>query len=147
MFPQSSIKGTKMNQLQTFAPVIGRVFLSFIFIMTGFAKIGAFAGTQGYMASVGVPGGLLPLVILVELGAGVMLLVGWQVRIAAVLLGGFSIAAGVLFHLLPSLSMTDAMAQQGEMITFMKNIAIAGGMALVFAFGAGRFSLDNRKTA
>ena len=136
-----------MNQLQTIAPMIGRVLLSFMFIMSGLSKIGAYAGTAAYMSSQGIPGALLPLVILVEVGAGLMLLLGWQTRIAAVLLGGFAVVAGVMFHLLPSMSMTDAMAQQGEMISFMKNMTIAGGMAFVFAFGAGKFSLDNRLSA
>lgn len=134
-----------MNQLQSIAPPIGRILLSAIFIMAGLSKIGAYSGTAAYMDSQGVPGALLPLVILVEAGAGIMLLVGWKTRIAALLLGGFSALSGILFHLIPSMGMADAMAQQGEMIMFMKNMAIAGGMAFVFAHGAGKWSFDNRK--
>lgn len=133
-----------MNQLQTFAPLVGRVLLSSIFIISGLSKIGAYAGTAGYMDMMGVPGALLPLVILVEVGAGIMLLVGWQTRLSAVLLGGFSALSAIVFHLIPGLGLQDVMAQQVEIIAFMKNMAIAGGMAVVFAFGAGRFAFDNR---
>ncbi|MEX0968906.1 MAG: DoxX family protein [Paracoccaceae bacterium] len=133
-----------MNQLQTIAPLIGRVLLSVIFIFSGLSKIGAYAGTAGYMEMMGVPGALLPVVILVEVGAGIMLLIGWHARIAAVLLGGFLALSGIIFHLLPGLGLEDTMAQQAEMISFMKNMAIAGGMAFVFAFGAGKYSFDNR---
>ncbi len=127
--------------LRTIAAPLGRILLSFIFIMAGWSKIGAYAGTVGYMESLGVPGALLPLVIALELGAGIALLVGYQARVAAVLLGGFAIVSGVLFHLLPSFGM-EGMAAQGEFISFMKNLAIAGGMGFVFIHGAGALSVD-----
>ena len=107
---------------------------STIFIVAGFGKLGAgYAGTQGYMASVGVPSGLLPLVIALEIGGGLSLLLGFQTRLVAFLLAGFCIVSGLIFH-----SGTDQMQQ----IMFMKNVAMAGGLLAFTVFGAGRLSLD-----
>lgn len=115
--------------------------LSIVFILAGFGKITAYSGTAEYMASQGVPGAILPIVILVELGGGLMLLVGYQTRLAAFLLGGFSVLSGLIFHLVPSLSM-EGMQAQMEMTNFFKNLAIGGGMAYVFANGSGSMSID-----
>jgi putative oxidoreductase len=133
-----------MTQLQIYAAPLGRLFLAFIFIMAGAQKITGYAGTQAYMEMMGVPGALLPLVILVELGGGIALLVGWKTRLVAFLLAGFSLLSGLLFHFIPSLGM-DGMEAQMQMISFMKNVSIAGGMLMVVAFGAGALSLDNRQ--
>lgn len=124
----------------------GRLLLAFIFIMAGAQKITGYAGTAQYMEMMGVPGALLPLVILTELGGGIALLVGWQTRVVAFLLAGFSLLSGLLFHLVPSFGM-EGMAAQTEMIMFMKNVSIAGGMLMVVALGAGRLSIDNRTVA
>ncbi len=132
-----------MNALfDKFSPyfnLASRILLAFIFIMAGYGKIGAeaYAGTQGYMNAMGVPGALLPLVILTELGGGLLLLVGFQARLAAFLLAGFTLISAVIFHYQP--------ADQMQMIMFMKNLAIAGGLLLVVQYGAGAFSLDKRK--
>ncbi|WP_420858443.1 DoxX family protein [Marivivens marinus] len=134
-----------MNSTQYAAP-LGRVFLAFIFIMAGAQKITGYSGTAQYMEMMGVPGALLPLVILTELGGGIALLIGWQTRIIAFLLAGFSLLSGFLFHLVPSFGM-EGMAAQTEMIMFMKNVAIAGGMLMIVALGAGTLSLDQRKAA
>lgn len=91
-----------------------------------------------------MPGALLPLVILVEARAGIMLLIGWKARIAAFMLGGFSALTGIMYHLIPGMGLEDAMVQQIQITNFMKNMTIAGGMAYVFAFGAGKWSFDNR---
>lgn len=136
-----------MNLLQSLAAPAGRVLLSLIFIVSGLGKIFGYAGTAAYMSMMGVPGALLPIVIIVELGCGIMLLLGYRVQIAAVLLAGFSLVAGVLFHLLPGLSETDAMMQQLQQIMFLKNVTIAGGLAYVFAYGAGKYSIDSRRFA
>ena len=114
--------------------LVGRVFLSIMFIMSGFSKIGGYEGTQGYMEAMGVPGMLLPLVILLELGGGILLAVGFQVRIIAFLLAGFCLLSAMIFHFQP--------AEQMQMIMFMKNITIAGGLLLVLVHGAGAFSVD-----
>ena len=132
-----------MNNVTNYAAPAGRLLLALIFIMAGAQKITGYAGTQGYMEMMGVPGALLPLVILTELGGGIALLVGWQTRFVAFALAGFSVLSGILFHLIPSFGM-EGMAAQGEMIGFMKNLSIAGGMLMVVALGSGSYSLDNR---
>ena len=133
------------NSLANVAPA-ARALLALIFIMTGLQKIGGYAGTQGYMEMMGVPGSLLPIVIAVEILGGVALLVGFQARIAAFVLAGFTIVAGTIFHLVPSFGM-DGMAAQGEVIHFMKNLSITGGLAMVVIFGAGAWSADNRRSS
>jgi len=132
-----------LKPLQYIASPIGRVLIAVLFIMTGFSKIAGYAGTQGYMELMGVPGGLLPLVILLEIGGGVLLLVGYQTRLIAVLLGGFALISGVLFHLIPGAGL-EGLAAQNEQIHFLKNLGLAGGLAFVFANGPGAFSVDNR---
>lgn len=119
-----------------YSSVIARVLLAHIFILAGVSKITAFAGTQGYMESVGVPGMLLPLVIVLELGGGLAILVGWKTRVVAYALAGFSIVSAVIFH--------SNLADQMQMIMFMKNFALAGGFLLLAEHGAGSFSIDNR---
>jgi putative oxidoreductase len=114
----------------------GRVLMSVIFVMAGFSKIGAYTGTQGYMESVGVPGGMLPLVIALEVGAGLALLLGWQTRISAFLLAGFSVLSALIFH--------ADFGDQMQSILFMKNLAMAGGLLILVANGAGSWSIDAR---
>jgi putative oxidoreductase len=133
-----------MTNLLPYAAPVGRVLLSLMFITSGLQKITGYAGTQGYMEMMGVPGALLPLVILVEVVGGIALLAGWQARTAAFLLAGFSLVSGVLFHLVPSFGM-EGMEAQGQMISFMKNVTIAGGMLMVVAFGPGAVSVAQGK--
>lgn len=114
--------------------IAARIMASAIFITAGFSKLGAgYAGTQAYMASAGVPGALLPLVIALEIGGGLSLLLGFQTRLMAFLLAGFCLVTGMLFH-----TGTDQMQQ----IMLMKNLAMAGGLLAFTVFGAGRLSLD-----
>jgi putative oxidoreductase len=133
-----------MDNKFAYAAPAGRALLALIFILSGVQKIGGYEATQGYMEFMGVPGALLPLVILVEVLGGIALLIGFQVRIAAIALAGFTIIAGALFHLFPSFGM-EGMAAQGEVIHFMKNLSIAGGLLFVAATGAGAWSVDNRR--
>jgi len=121
-------------QLQNISTLIGRILLSSIFILAGINKIGGYEGTQGYMQAMGVPGSLLPLVILLEVGAGAALLIGWRARIMALMLTAFCLIAAIIFH--------SNFADQMQMILFMKNLAISGGLLFVFAFGPGAWSLD-----
>lgn len=116
--------------------LVGRILLSIMFIMAGYSKIGGYEGTQGYMEAMGVPGMLLPLVIILELGGGLLLLAGFQARIVAFLLAGFCLLSGFIFHFQP--------AEQMQMIMFMKNITIAGGLLFIVAHGAGVLSIDAR---
>ena len=123
--------------MNKYSSVVARILLAHIFILAGMNKIMGYAGTQGYMESMGVPGMLLPLVILVEVGAGLALVAGWQTRLAAYALAGFTVLTAVIFH--------SNLGDQTQMILFMKNFAIAGGLLLLAEHGAGTFSLDNRK--
>ncbi len=133
------------DKLDNAAPV-ARALMAAIFILFGLQKIIGYEATQGYMDFMGVPGALLPLVIAVEVLGGLALLVGYQARLAAFLLAGFTILSGVLFHLVPSFGL-EGMAAQGEVTSFFKNLAIAGGLLAVTVFGAGAWSLDNRASA
>ena len=126
-----------MNQLQTIAAPVARILLSLMFVTSGFSKISGYAATQGYMEAMGVPGALLPLVIAVELLGGLAVMLGWQTRIAAFSLAGFSLLSALLFH--------ANFADQMQMIMFMKNISIAGGFLMIVSLGGGAFSLDSRK--
>ena len=121
------------------AQLTGRLLISTIFIMAGLNKIGAYAGTQAYMESAGLPGMLLPVVILLEVGAGLAVLVGWQTRIAAFLLAGFSLLTAIAFH--------ADFANQMQMIMFMKNLAIAGGLLFLVTSEAHIWSFDAKRKA
>lgn len=126
-----------MKELSTLA---GRVGLSAIFILSGFAKLGTgYSGTQGYMESMGVAGELLPLVIAAEILGGVAVAAGFLTRWAAAGLAVFSVASALLFHF--------DLADQGQFIHFWKNIAIAGGFLVLAAHGAGAFSIDGWLTS
>ena len=116
---------------------IGRVLLAIMFIQAGITKIFGYAGAQEYMEAHGVPGMLLPLVILVEAGAGLGVLLGFFTRGSALLLAGFCILAALLFHLKPD--------DQMQMISFMKNMTIAGGFLVLAGAGPGALALDNRR--
>jgi len=115
---------------------IARVLLSSIFLIAGIGKISAYSGTQAYMESQGLPSILLPAVIVLEIFAPLMLIVGWKTGLAAFALAGFSVLSALLFHF--------NFADQIQSIMFMKNIAIAGGLLLLCTYGAGHFSLDKK---
>jgi putative oxidoreductase len=122
--------------MNRYAELAGRILMSLIFLAAGMNKITGYAGTQGYMESMGVPGILLPLVILVELAGAVALILGYRTRLFAFLLAGFCVLSGALFH--------NNFANQMDMIMFMKNLAMAGGFLVLFAHGAGELSLDKK---
>ena len=124
-----------MDKLQELSAPIGRLLLSMIFIFSGFTKITGYAATQGYMEAMGVPGMLLPLVIAVELLGGIAILLGFKARLVAILMAGFSIVSALLFH--------QFWIDESQMNPFMKNIAMAGGFLMIFAHGAGAYSIDN----
>tara|TARA_R100000005_G_scaffold93879_1_gene70416 strand:- start:18643 stop:19038 length:396 start_codon:yes stop_codon:yes gene_type:complete len=125
-----------MEKLNPLFDLAGRILMAVLFVPAGYSKITGYSGTAGYMESIGVPGILLPLVIIVELLGGLAILLGWQTRIAAFLLAGFCLVAALLFHFQP--------ADQMQMILFTKNLAIAGGLLFLVANGAGAYSLDRR---
>ena len=125
-----------MNTLQKSSDLAGRALLASMFLVAGLGKLGGgYAGTQGYMEAMGVPGALLPLVIALEVLGAVAIIVGYRTRIVALLLAGFSIAAGFILH---------GGADQMQQIMLLKNIAIAGGLLILVARGAGAWSLDSR---
>ena len=121
--------------LQQYGPLAGRVLLSVIFIIAGAKKIFGFAGTAGYMASKGLPMSevLLVLTIIIELGGGLMILLGWQARWAATAIFLFLIPVTVIFH--------PAWADAEQFNSFFKNLAIMGGMMYIMVHGSGPLSI------
>jgi len=120
--------------MQTVNSLLGRIGLSALFIVSGLGKLAAYAGTEQYMAAAGVPGFLLPLVVLIEVGGGLFILAGAFTRATAVVLALFTLTAGILFH--------ANLADQNQFIHLLKNIAIAGGFLTLAAHGAGPLSVD-----
>jgi putative oxidoreductase len=117
--------------------LVGRILVAQIFILAGIDKLGAgYSGTQAYMESMGVPGALLPVVIALEIAGGLALAAGFITRYAAWALAAFTVVAGVLFH--------ANFSDQMQTILFMKNMAMAGGLLVLAAAGAGALSLDHK---
>ncbi len=133
-----SLTATPTN-VQSALPLVGRIGLAAIFLLSGLSKLAAPAATIGYIASSGLP---LPqlgfaIALLVELGGSVALILGYRTRIVAGILAAFSVATALAFH--------AALGDQNQFIHFFKNIAMAGGLLQVVAFGAGGWSLDARR--
>jgi len=124
------------STVQKVSELAGRILLSVLFLLSGLGKIGAYAGTAAYMSSLGVPGALLPLVIATEVLGALAIIVGWNTRVIALLLGGFSLLTAAIFH--------NNFADQIQMFMFLKNVSIAGGYLLLVANGAGPLSIDHR---
>jgi putative oxidoreductase len=129
------------NGNQGALPLIGRVLLATIFVMSGLSKLAAPAATQGYIAAMGMPAPLLAYVgaIAVELGGGLLLLAGYRTKVVAAALAAFCVVTAFVFH--------HALADQNQMIHFLKNFAMAGGLLQLVAFGPGRIALDSRVAA
>ncbi|HLC09303.1 MAG TPA: DoxX family protein [Methyloceanibacter sp.] len=126
-----------MDNAAPYLKLAGRILLSLIFIQAGIGKIFGYEGTAAHMAENGVPAILLPLVILTEAGGGLCVLLGLWTRWAALALAAFCVLAGILFHYQPG----DMM----QMINFMKNLTIAGGLLVLAGAGPGAYALDNRR--
>jgi putative oxidoreductase len=129
-----------MNVQLRYLPVFGRLLIVAIYLISGIGKIAAPEMTQGYIASAGLPAPLVAylVAVIVEVGGGILLLIGFQARVAALVMAVYTVAAALAFH--------THFADQNQMIHFLKNIAIAGGLLQVVAFGAGSFSLDSRRS-
>lgn len=126
--------------MEKYMNLAGRIMMALIFVVAGFNKIGGYEGTQAYMESMGVPGGLLPLVILLEAGGGIALILGLYTRWVALALAAFTLVTGVIFH--------SNFSDQMQMIMFMKNIAMAGGLLVIAAWDAKEsLSIDSRRLA
>jgi len=130
---------TNFIKTPSYLPLVGRLLMAVIFVFSAVGKMGAPAMTKGYIAAMGLPFAdlLFVLSIVVELGGGLLLAFGFGTRITALGLAAFSIVTGLVFH--------HAIGDQNEMFHLLKNLAMAGGLLQVVAFGAGAFSLDARK--
>ena len=116
--------------------LVGRIFISLVFLLSGFNKIGNYEGTIGWMESFGMPGIFLIPAIILEVGAPILIIIGYKVKISAALLSLFCIATAVIFH--------NDFSNQMQFISFMKNIALAGGFLFLVVNGAKDFSLDKK---
>jgi putative oxidoreductase len=123
------------------APIaaFGRLLIALIFIISGVGKIAAPAAIQGYITAAGLPAPLAAYVIavIIEIGGGTLLVLGFQTRIVALVMAVFTVATAASFH--------RNFADQDQMVHFLKNISMTGGLLQVVAFGAGAFSIDSRR--
>jgi len=117
--------------------LLGRLLLAQIFLMSGVSKLGAgYAATQTYMQSMGLPGALLPLVIALEIGGALAIVVGFLSRWAAIALAAFCVVSAVIFH--------HNFGDQMQSIMFMKDLAMAGGLLLLFAYGSAGWAVERQ---
>ena len=116
--------------------LIGRIFISGVFLLSGFNKIGNYDGTVGWMESFGLPGFLLIPAIILEILAPILIIIGYQTRIAAGALSLFCLATAIIFH--------NDFSDQMQFIAFMKNIALAGGFLFLVVNGAKGYCLDKK---
>ena len=127
-----------MPQDNPYVGAVGRLLIAALFLISGFGKIAMPALTQGFIASAGLPFPLLAylVAIVIEVGGGILLILGYQSRIVASVMAVFTVAAALSFH--------RNFADQNAMAHFLKNVAITGGLLQIVALGAGTFSIDNR---
>jgi len=131
------------DTLEKFGPLLGRILIALIFLLSGFGKITGFAGTAGYMASKGIPMAelLLTITIVIELGGALLIIAGFKARLAALALFLWMIPVTFIFHNFWAMPADQAMIQQ---IMFMKNLSIMGAMLYIAAFGSGPMSVDKK---
>src|SRR6266852_1790135 len=126
-------------EVTRFFPLLGRLLIGLPLLMSGLGKLTTYAATTGYIGSVGLP--LAPLgwaiAVACEVGGGLLLIAGFRARAVAFALAVFVLATAVFFH--------RNFADQNQMIHFLKNIMIIGGLLQIAHFGAGRYSLDARR--
>ncbi len=135
-----------LNALQNPLSLAGRLLLALLFLPAGISKIGGFAGTVGYIGSVGLP---MPsfaaaLALVVEIAGGLALIVGFGTRWAALALALFTLVASFFFHNYWAMPVDKQMMQQ---LMFFKNIAIVGGLFTIAAWGPGAWSVDAKRQA
>lgn len=123
--------------MEKFTQLIARIFIGFIFLLAGLSKIGNIDGTAGYMESMGVHGILLYPVIVLEVAAGLAIIAGWMTRLFSLALAAFTALAAIIFH--------SDFADQTQIMLFMKNVAISGGLLLLVVHGTGVYSVDYRR--
>jgi putative oxidoreductase len=129
--------GMRNETLAASATLVGRLLIASLFLLEGWSKMRGYGLAVAYMERFSVPSSLLPLAILVELGGGLLLAIGWHARLAALALAIFSVLAAVLFHA----NLTD----RNQVLHLEKDLAIAGGLLALFAFGPGPYALDGRE--
>jgi putative oxidoreductase len=131
------------STINQFGPLVGRILIGMIFLLSGLSKISTFAGTAGWMTSKGVPMAevLLAITMVIEIGASVMIISGFKARLGAAALFLWMIPVTFVFHNFWSM---PAAEQQIQMIMFMKNLGLMGGMLYIMAFGSGPMSLDRK---
>ncbi|HEY2755361.1 MAG TPA: DoxX family protein [Pseudolabrys sp.] len=122
-----------------YLPFVGRLMIGLPFAMSGLSKLGAYSATAGMISAAGLP--VPPLAfavsVAVELGGGLLLIAGYRARYVGAALALFSLATAMSFH--------SNFADQNQMIHFLKNVMMAGGLLQIAAFGAGALSIDNRR--
>ena len=116
--------------------LVGRIFISLVFLLSGINKIGNYEGTVGWMESLGMSGFFLIPAIILEIGAPILIMVGYKVKISAALLSLFCVTTAVIFH--------NDFSNQMQFISFMKNIGLAGGFLFLVVNGAKDISLDKK---
>ena len=116
--------------------LVGRIFISLVFLLSGINKIGNYEGTIGWMESLGMPGIFLIPAIILEIVAPILIMVGYKVKISATLLSLFCLATAIIFH-------TD-FSNQIQFVSFMKNIALAGGFLFLVINETKEFSLERK---
>ena len=116
--------------------LVGRIFISLIFLLAGVGKIFNYEGTIGYMESYGIPGYLLIPAIVIEILFPLLVIIGYKTKLSAMILSLFAILLAIIFH-------TD-FSNQMQLMSFLKNFAIAGGFLIIFVRGAGKYSIDQR---
>ena len=121
-----------------YVPLLGRILIGVPFLMSGLGKLAAYAGTVGYISAVGLPAAPLAylVAVLIEVGGGLLLVSGYRVRPVALVMALFTLATAIFFH--------RNFGDQNQMIHFLKNVMIAGGLLQITYFGAGAWSLDAR---
>ncbi|QOT81947.1 DoxX family protein [Cupriavidus basilensis] len=121
-----------------FLPLLGRILIGAPFLMSGLNKLAAYSATVGYISAVGLPAPSLAYIVavVVETGGGLLLMLGYRAHLVALAMALFSLATAVFFH--------HNFADQNQMIHFLKNVMMAGGLLQITYFGAGAFSLDAR---
>ena len=114
--------------------LIGRIFLSVLFLINGIAKIFNYEGTIAYMENFGVPGVLIYPAIIIEILFPILLIIGYKTRLSAIVLASFTILLAIIFH-------TD-FSNQMQLTAFLKNFAIAGAFLIIFVYGPNKCSID-----
>lgn len=123
-----------MQALNSYGPLVGRVLIGLLFLVAGLGKLGDVAGFSGYVASGGLPAFLAWPAVIFEIAVGILLIIGYQTRITALVTAAFCVVAGLLYHFAP--------ADQMQMAMFLKNLAIAGGLLMFAIHGPGKLALD-----